>query len=53
MNELETWRLLLAASILGFCLGFGLVIGAFVARTLRHYMEREDLKPYGPKGNDE
>lgn len=37
---------LFAVALLGICLGFGLVIGAFVARSLRRYMESEDMQPY-------
>lgn len=34
---------LLAAALAGTGLGFGLVVGAFVARSLRHYMRDEGL----------
>jgi multisubunit Na+/H+ antiporter MnhE subunit len=44
--------LLLAAGIGGVSLGFGLVIGAFVARALRAYMAREDIRPYSDKRED-
>jgi hypothetical protein len=36
----------IAFSLAGFSLGMGLVLGAFVARALRRYMEDEDYQPY-------
>ena len=39
--------LILGLALAGLGLGFGLVIGAFVARALRRYMHEEDLRPYG------
>jgi hypothetical protein len=37
---------LFAVAFAGFSLGFGVVIGAFVARSLRRYMETDDYLPY-------
>lgn len=37
------------AGFAGFGAGLGLVLGAFVARTLRRYMRDEDMK--GTNGN--
>lgn len=39
----EWWVILAGTAIGGVGLGFGLVIGAFVARALRHYMRDEGL----------
>ena len=39
------------AAVLGVCLGFGLVIGAFVARALRGYMTSEKFLPFVKNGN--
>lgn len=41
MNTDSPVVVLLAAALLGLFGGFGLVIGAFVARTLRRYMRDE------------
>lgn len=38
------WVLVAAAGIGGFGLGMGLVLGAFIARTLRRYMRDENMK---------
>jgi len=37
------WLILAAAALVGVGLGVGLVIGAFVARSLRRYMRSEGL----------
>jgi Na+/glutamate symporter len=42
---------MIAIGLAGLGLGFGLVIGAFVARALRKYMSDEDIKPYGKDRN--
>jgi len=45
--DLPTVLLVLgAAALVGIGLGFGLVVGAFVARALRRYMSAEGFKPY-------
>lgn len=44
---------LAAAALLGMFGGFGLVMGAFVARALRRYMRDEDLEPYRRHGRRE
>lgn len=38
------WLVILTAGIGGFGLGMGLVLGAFIARTLRRYMRDEHMK---------
>lgn len=43
VETVEWWVILAATAIGGVGLGFGLVIGAFVARQLRHYMRDEGL----------
>lgn len=43
MAELSPLVVLGSAALVGLGLGFGLVIGAFVARALRRYMRDEDL----------
>ena len=40
---MEPVVVLVAAALAGLGLGFGLVIGAFVARALRRYMRDEGL----------
>lgn len=40
---MEHWLIIAAAGVGGLGLGIGLVVGAFVARTLRHYMRDEGL----------
>ena len=47
MNADNPVLFLVAAALVGAFGGFGLVIGAFVARSLRRYMSDEGLKPYG------
>lgn len=51
--ELSPWIVLGAAALVGTGLGFGLVVGAFVARALRRYMSEEDFRPYGKHGRDD
>lgn len=41
------------AAMLGMFLGFGLVIGAFVARALRGYMTDERFLPFSKNGRDD
>jgi hypothetical protein len=36
-----------AAGFAGFGLGVGLLLGAFIVRTLRRYMRDEHIAPYG------
>lgn len=47
MAEVSAWVVLGAGALVGMGLGFGLVIGAFVARALRRYMSDEGFRPYG------
>lgn len=44
--EVSAWVVLGAAALVGTGLGFGLVVGAFVARALRRYMNDEGFRPY-------
>lgn len=37
------WVVIAAAGFVGFGAGMGLVLGAFIARTLRRYMREERL----------
>lgn len=43
MAEVSPFVWTLSAALAGLGLGFGLVIGAFVARALRRYMRDEGL----------
>jgi NhaP-type Na+/H+ or K+/H+ antiporter len=45
MSELSGWEIFAVFGLAGFGIGLGLVLGAFVARTLRRYMTDEDMKP--------
>lgn len=40
----DAWVAIAVAGFGGFGLGLGLVIGAFIARTLRRYMRDEHMK---------
>lgn len=48
MTPLET---MIAVGLGGFGLGVGIVLAAFIARTLRRYMNDEEMKPYDRKRN--
>jgi len=41
------WLTFVLVGFAGLGLGFGLVLGAFVARSLRRYMTGEGFHPYG------
>ena len=47
------WAQFAVAGFAGFGIGLGVVIGAFVARTMRRYMEGERMKPYYRRHADE
>jgi hypothetical protein len=49
MTPLET---MIAIGLAGFGLGMGLVLAAFIARTLRRYMGEEEMKPFDRKRDD-
>lgn len=52
-SETSPFVVLGAGALVGLGLGFGLVLGAFVARALRRYMSEEDLKPYDRDRKDD
>lgn len=41
MASADWWLVLTVAGVGGFGLGVGLVVGAFIARTLRRYIREE------------
>jgi hypothetical protein len=43
---------MIAVGLAGFGLGMGLVLAAFVARTLRRYMGEERMEPYQKDRDD-
>lgn len=50
--DAEFWRLFILVGLAGLGIGFGLVIGAFTARTLRRYMREERLNGVSQRGDD-
>jgi hypothetical protein len=51
MGSMDALETMIAIGLAGFGLGLGLVLAAFVARTLRRYMGDEEMKPYNGRRN--